>query len=198
MSRRHAAAVGRTEQVGHGEGDDEGPLGGHDIHLVDAEAQDDMDKHVEGEPGECHPEETAASRRPDARCKEQGDKSLDAVVAPVIVGDYHRTVVLEDILEEDIAVELDGLAKEVFDNARPSVGTAVGPGHKSFLGHGVTNLGIGMVAAVFLLSQTAEYLVDSLLDKSGVVGSGCVGISPIEAVAERLVLCLESGLGGYL
>ena len=157
-----------------------------------------MDKHVEGEPGECHPEETAAARRPDARCKEQGDKSLDAVVAPVIVGDYHRTVVLEDILEEDIAVELDGLAKEVFDNARPAVGTAVGPGHKSLLGHGVANLGIGMVAAVFLLSQTAEYLVDSLLDKSGVVGSGCVGISPIETVAERLVLCLESGLGGYL
>ncbi len=135
-----------------------------------------MDKHIEGEPRECHPEKLTAPCRPYTYHKEQGHQGLYTIVVPMFVGHYHGAIVFQYILQQYVTVQLNRLSKEIFYHTVPARGTAVGPCHKSFLRHGVAYLRVSVVTAIFLNSQSAYYLVNLALYYFWVVGRGCIGI----------------------
>ena len=62
-----AALRGRlAQQVGVGDGNDEEPMGPHDVNLVQPEAQAHVDDHVECPEREGEPQQTVVPTRPDA------------------------------------------------------------------------------------------------------------------------------------
>ena len=81
-------AIGLLDEVADGNGQDEEPVGSHDEHFVEAEAQADVEHHVEGEEREGEPQESAAAATPDADEEERGEDGLDDVAdGPSIVHD---------------------------------------------------------------------------------------------------------------
>ena len=74
-----AATLSSTEGIANGQRQDEEPVGRHDKDLVDAEAENQMDNHIEGEERYRQPQETAAAPAPEANDGEQEDDGLDDI-----------------------------------------------------------------------------------------------------------------------
>ena len=55
-----------AQQVGVGDGNDEEPMGTHDVNLVQPEAQTHVDSHVERPKREGKPQQTVVPARPNA------------------------------------------------------------------------------------------------------------------------------------
>ena len=103
---------GLLEGVGDGQRNDEEPVGRHDEDLVDAKAQYQMDEHVEAEVGEAHPEKARTPATTEADGKKQQDNPLDNIAPQPVVLHEHRTE-HQCVLQEMLAMKLDGLANEV-------------------------------------------------------------------------------------
>ena len=94
-------------------------MGCHDKHLVDAKAQYDVDKHVEGEAREAEPQETALSSQPDTySCQDKYECLYNITKCPSIGYEY-RTL-YKYIFKQMVMMELKRLAKQVLVAGLPA------------------------------------------------------------------------------
>ena len=101
-----------AEQIANGYRYDKRPMGCHDVHLVDTEAEAYVHKHIEAEPRHHNQEELAAACHPCPGKKQHQDNTLYKIIEPMAIAHKHGAGLLH-ILKEVVAVQLQRLAEEV-------------------------------------------------------------------------------------
>ena len=101
----------------------------HDIYLVEAEAESDMQQHVETEIRHHQPKIPALSASPDAGYEQQHDDRLYDIIKGISVVDEHRAVA-QFILQHVILMQLDRFAHQVLYDRQGSGTGGIGPVHE--------------------------------------------------------------------
>jgi len=115
-----------AQQVGVGDGNDEEPMGTHDVNLVQPEAQAHVDSHVECPKREGKPHQTSVPTAPYSAQKEQHDEPFDNVIEGISVRNNQRTFA-ECVLKKMVLMQLNGLPKEVFNDTWQARCGDIGP-----------------------------------------------------------------------
>lgn len=151
--RHEPAAVDLSHEIGYGDGNDENPVAGHDVCLVQAEAQDDMDEGIERNPSGNHQKEPGTKAADESGNKQKHHKGFQGVGHPVVVGDDDRAVA-QSVVKQVARMKLYGLSENVFHNRFPPRCADISPLHKSLVLYGFP-----FVCVVWFLLVGEPYLV---------------------------------------
>ena len=148
-----------AQEEGDGDGHKEHVVCRHDVNLVDAESQTDVQGNVEEEEKHRQTEELGAHAEENAQSEEQQNDALYDVVDGRVVAHDDRTA-SQHVLQQVLAMQLDGFAKEVFQSRLCARGRDVGPAHKLAFGNGLARVSVPYLLMVSHVLRLCLFLYD--------------------------------------
>ena len=160
-TQRHEKPPGsRPEGEAERDGDSKQPVARHDVHLVEAEAEAEVDYNVRQDEGKAQPHEPALAATPYPNEEKDCHDSLHGIIEPPVVTHDHGTLA-ERVLKQVLPVQLYGLAEKVLNGRGPARRGNVGPLRESAISHRLAGMCEDWLARLLL----AAFLLTHRLDR---------------------------------